>query len=416
MKLTKAFVDKAKPPLNKDQIFYRDDELKGFALRITAGGVKSFVVETLINNKVRRMTLGKYGRLTTEQARKEAKGLLGSIARGINPIAEKQAQKIKGTTLKQAFEDYLKARKSLKQTTITDYERVLKQVVPDWMNKSITSINKDMISKRHTQYGESNSKARANLAMRLLRAIFNYAINQYQYEDGAAIITVNPVKFLSHARSWYRIERRQGIVKRHELIDWYNGLMKLSECYISSDAEMWQDYFLLVLFTGMRRSEAASLRWDDIDLKAKTFTLRDTKNRDSHSLPMSDFIYKLFLRRRQATKSKFVFPAESDTGHLVEPRKAMLNVIRLSGIEFTIHNLRRTFITTAESLDIAAYALKRLLNHKMNHDVTSGYLIIDVERLRKPMQQITDYLLKCMGMQKLAEIVPLKVNNHIAAI
>ncbi len=79
-----------------------------------------------------------------------------------------------------------------------------------------------------------------------------------------------------------------------------------------------------------------------------------------------------------------------------EPRKAMLNVIQLSGIEFTVHDLRRTFITTAESLDISAYALKRLLNHKMNNDVTSGYLIIDVERLRKPMQQVTDCLLKCI--------------------
>jgi len=45
--------------------------------------------------------------------------------------------------------------------------------------------------------------------MRLLRAIFNFAIYQYQTEDNISIITSNPVKFLSHARSWYRIERRQ---------------------------------------------------------------------------------------------------------------------------------------------------------------------------------------------------------------
>jgi hypothetical protein len=64
----------------------------------------------------------------------------------------------------------------------------------------------------------------------------------------------------------------------------------------------------------------------------------------------------------------------------------MLKVAELSGVPFTVHDCRRTFIMTAESLDISAYALKRLFNHKMNHDVTSGYLIIDVERLRKPMQ------------------------------
>lgn len=277
MKLTKAIVDKAQPPIDKDQIFYRDEELRGFALRVTASGVKSFVVETLIGNKVRRMTLGKYGKLTVEQARKEAKSLLGNIARGINPIAEKKALKTKSITLKQAFADYVTARKSLKPTTLIDYQRVLKQVVPDWLDKPLSSITKDMVVQRHTQHGESNSKARANLAMRLLRAIFNFAINQYQAEDGRSVIVINPVKFLSHARSWYRIERRQGVIKQHQLADWYNGLMKLSEYYSSDDAAFWQDYFLLVLFTGMRRTEAASLRWEYVDLKAKTFTLLDTK-------------------------------------------------------------------------------------------------------------------------------------------
>lgn len=279
------------------------------------------------------------------------------------------------------------------------------------MGRSIVSISKEMIAKRHTQYGESNSKARANLAMRLLRAIYNFSINQYQTEEGVALILTNPVKFLSHARSWYRIDRRQTVIKQHQLADWHKGLQQLSECYPNDQAEMWRDYFLLVLFTGMRRTEAASLKWEDVDLKAKTFTLRDTKNRDVHVLPMSDFVEKLFLRRRQVIKrGEFVFPADSGRGHLTEPRKAMLNVVKLSGVEFTVHDLRRMFITTAESLDISAYAFKRLLNHKMNNDVTSGYLLIDVERLRKPMQQITDYLLRSMGVKE-GTVIFLKQNS-----
>jgi len=76
-----------------------------------------------------------------------------------------------------------------------------------------------------------------------------------------------------------------------------------------------------------------------------------------------------------------------------EPRKQMARVIQESGVHFTIHDLRRTFITVAESLDISAYALKRLLNHKMSNDVTAGYIIKDAERLRAPMQKITDYFL-----------------------
>ncbi len=76
MKLTKNSADAIKPPLDKPQAFYKDDFLKGFALRITSNGVKSFVIEKLINDKVRRITLGRYGQLTVEQARKQAQKLL----------------------------------------------------------------------------------------------------------------------------------------------------------------------------------------------------------------------------------------------------------------------------------------------------------------------------------------------------
>ena len=61
-------------------------------------------------------------------------------------------------------------------------------------------------------------------------------------------------------------------------------------------------------------------------------------------------------------------------------------------MHFTLHDLRRTFITIAESLDIPAYALKRLLNHKDSNDVTAGYIVSDVNRLREPMQRITDFI------------------------
>ena len=58
-----------------------------------------------------------------------------------------------------------------------------------------------------------------------------------------------------------------------------------------------------------------------------------------------------------------------------------------------MHTLRRTFETTAESLDISYYALKRLLNHSMGTDVTSGYIVTSTERLREPMAKICEYLL-----------------------
>lgn len=295
--------------------------------------------------------------------------------------------------LKDVFNDYMNARKDLKPRTRDGYECVLNLVIPDWLNKPIVKITQQMIAKRHAEFGHNHSKAGANHAMRVLRAVFNFAMHEYQNDDGKPIVTVNPVIYLSHIRGWFRIERRQTVIKTHQLNAWYFGLSNLLNETEYSQGSMWHDYLLLMLLTGMRKTEAASIKWEDVDLKEKTFTLRDTKNRDIHTLPMSDAIIDIFKRRKLLQRNEFVFPADSKTGYITEPKKIVQRVADLSNVPFTLHDLRRTFATVAESLDFPAYALKRLLNHKMTQDVTAGYIMKDVERLRKPMQEITNFLM-----------------------
>lgn len=410
MKITKTFVDRTKPP-EAGQDLYRDSELKGFGLRVTSGA-KAFFVEKRVNGRVKRMTVGRYPELTVEEARKEAQKLLGKIATGIDPVAEKKESRSKSIPLSQAFADYVKARKSLKPSTIADYQQALKEVTPDWLNKPLLSINKDMIVRRHTKHGETRSKARANLAMRILRAIFNFAAGEYEDAKGRSLIPENPVKRLSHTRAWYNIKHRQNVIKAHELAPWYRGIQQLTHRHDDKQAELMKDYFLLILFTGLRRNEGATLKWRDIDFKDKTLTIPDPKNRERHVLPLSDFLHDLLARRKVIAINDYVFPANSKTGYINDPRKAMRKVIETSGIEFTLHDLRRTFITIAESLDIPVYALKRLLNHKMQNDITAGYVVMDVERLRKPMQMITDYLLSCMELKKTDNVLTMETRKH----
>lgn len=392
MRITKSTVDKIEPPKDRDQAFYRDHQLKGFAVRVTASGVKSFIVEKLINYKVRRITLGRYGELTVEQARKEAQKLLGKIATGVDPIAEKQSAKASIVTLNEVFHAYLNARKSLKPKTLYDYKNTMRIAFTDWKNKPLLTITKDKISKYHERLGQKHGEAYANQAMRLLRALFNFAAGQYEDAAGRSVITENPVKRLSQARAWYRIERRQTFIRSHELTAWSQGVIALKN-------ETLRDYLLLILFTGLRRQEAAQLQWNQVDLKAKTLTISDTKNRQSHTLPLSDYLHNLLSQRKQASISDYVFPGPGKGGYIIEPRKQMAKVIEATGIQFTIHDLRRTFITIAESLDIPAYALKRLLNHKMGGDVTAGYIILDVNRLQRPMQMISDFILQKRELQ-----------------
>jgi integrase len=146
--------------------------------------------------------------------------------------------------------------------------------------------------------------------------------------------------------------------------------------------------------TGLRKSEAAKLKWADVDMLDKTFTIIDTKNSDPLTLPMSDFLFSMFTQRRSRYGNyDYVFPGTGAHGHLIEPKASIYKVTQNSGVTFTCHDLRRTFLTIAESLDISHYALKRLVNHRLS-DVTSGYIIANVERLRGPVEQIAQFILE----------------------
>ena len=165
---------------------------------------------------------------------------------------------------------------------------------------------------------------------------------------------------------------------------------------------------LLLLFTGLRRTEGMTLKWDAVDLTERTLLLSDTKNKEPLKLPLSDFVYGMLKERQELATSPYVFPGDGEYGHLIEPRKQMRKVTKASGVSFTLHDLRRTFITAAEGLDISIYAIKRLVNHKMTGDVTAGYVVPDAERLRVPMQQITDYLLIVGGLRGASKVIPFR--------
>ena len=60
--------------------------------------------------------------------------------------------------------------------------------------------------------------------------------------------------------------------------------------------------------------------------------------------------------------------------------------------------LRRTFITVAEALDISPYAIKALVNHALGTSVTEGYIQMSVERLRAPVQQVSDRIKALCGI------------------
>jgi integrase len=76
--------------------------------------------------------------------------------------------------------------------------------------------------------------------------------------------------------------------------------------------------------------------------------------------------------------------------HIMSPANWVREIKEKAGISFCLHDLRRTYITIAESCDIPYYALKAMLNHSLGNDVTGGYVCMSVDRLREPVQRVTE--------------------------
>ena len=404
-KLTKAFVEKIGFE-EEGQIFYRDSELKGFGLRVGATA-KVYVAEAKLHGKTIRVTIARHNVITLDEARNQAKKILAEIAYGKNPHDEEKLRKAKLISVSEILLNYIQSRSNLKESTIQDYRHTFKHYLKDWMNKPLIEISKDMVESKFRKIGQ-DSPSQANKTMRNFRAVVNYAMIKYEDSNGDSIFRTNPVSRISHLRAWYRINRRQTMIKHYELATWYESVMNLKNDTVAPNRESVRDFLLLLLFTGLRRSEAIRLTWSRVDFRDRTLKVTDTKNHTDHVLPLTDFLYDLLAVRKSKSTTAYVFANELGKGGLTDPKKQIRNVVNDSGVSFSAHDLRRTFITIAESLDISVYSLKRLLNHKMTNDVTAGYIITDVERLRAPMQKITDYILLQIGLKASATIHPLQ--------
>lgn len=402
VKLTKTTVAKAEPDADKPRLIW-DSELRGFGLRVSPGGAKSYVMQRRAGNKERRVTIGRADDMTPESARKKAMKLATEFAEGLDPVKEKAKRKAREMTLEEAFEAYKAAPTKKgrgkgapkKALTIRDIEKAMTRF-KDWLDLPITNISGSMVKEHHAKMA-AVSPAQANLAHRYLRAALNHIIADTD-DDDEPVLKRNPVQRLNRLNQWAPVERAKGHIPEGQIAAWLeavrNGLIGLKQ-----DNEK-RDTLLFLLLTGARLSEAVgdpqvgypALRWADVDLKKKTVTFRNTKNRNDHELPLGRELAAMLEARRKISGPEFVF-SDPDGDVPANLRSAYARIEKLTGISVTAHDLRRTFATAASKLDISAYKLKRLTNHVSGGDVTAGYVQVTTEDLRSAMQRIEDYLL-----------------------
>jgi integrase len=141
------------------------------------------------------------------------------------------------------------------------------------------------------------------------------------------------------------------------------------------------------------------MRWEEVDFAEGVIRIpaARTKTDQALDLPMSAFVRDLLVARRAiGNAGGWVFP--SQPGRLTDPKEAFAAIAPDCGVTVSSHDIRRTYITTAESLDISQLTIKALVNHALpSGDVTAGYVRPSTERLRRAAEQVSQRLWGCVG-------------------
>ncbi|WP_432741721.1 tyrosine-type recombinase/integrase [Methylobacter sp. G7] len=362
------------------RVDYYDIKVPKLTCRVSSTGVKSFVVLKWTGKTMQRVTLGRFPDLTVNDAQKLAQTALTDLSQGINPTAEKRAEKAKRLMLSELMEKYID-QKGLKLSTGTaaDYRKKLGEGFPDWLNKPVNKISREMVAKRHKDL-PGNSTSRDN-KMRVLRLLMNSAL-------ALKIITENPCDVLkkSELDLWSKPTRKSRIIPADSLKDWYEAVLQLT----NSKAKT---YLLLLLYTGLRANEALHLEWKNVDFKNDTVTVMDTKNHSNFTTYIPKQL-KPYLRNLQELTGDniFVFPGDNADGVMAIPRWPLDQVTLKTGVEFSSHDLRRTFATIAEASLLPETIIKKLLNHITDNNVTGGYIRTEANTLKQAVDRIAGFI------------------------
>ncbi len=356
------------------RVDYKDLSQPKLRLRVSSTGAKSFLVY-MWHPKLRKpvsITIGKFPDINVTEARKKAQQIIIDVSNGVVHSDENKRAKAKLVTLRELYQYYIKSKgQKLKPSTIKDYGAKLEQQFNDWLDIPAERITEQMVSDRY-----NNNGLKSSAGIRTLRAIFNYAVKH-------ELISKSPITNKLEVRQEKRKDR---FIRSDKLGIWIDAVN-----YIGLKNKKAQAYLLLLLFTGCRSSEALGVLINDVDFSNNSIVVRNTKNRSDFTIYLPDSLIP-YIKQIYDSENIYLFQGSGGSGHMSVPRKPMNEVTRLTGIQFSSHDLRRTFATIAQDAGVSIGLIKELLNHSRQGDVTLGYIQTEAKTLRRAINQVSDLI------------------------
>ena len=339
--------------VEKDTVFW-DSELIGFGVRAYPSGSKYYVVQTKAGGATTRLTVGRHGIITAEEARRRAALMIARIKAGEEPVPEPMAKLAGGPTVGELAARYLEEHVAVhcKPATSAIYGLAInKYIVPAFGKAPILALGREQVTGMH--YKLRDTPYMANMAIRCLSRMFNKVADWGLVPEGSN----NPCRFVV----MYKEPPRERFLTEEEFRRLGRVLGEVeAEGAIPAQAAA---ALRLLMLTGCRRGEILTLRWEEVDLEAGELRLGDSKT-GARTIPLSPEAVRVLASLPRVAGNPWVVPGIAAGTRMSDISPSWQVVRARAGLEdVRLHDLRHSFASRALALGESLPMIGKLLGH-----------------------------------------------------
>lgn len=359
-------------------IIHYDGELPGFGARVTAKGVRSFVLNYVAGGRERRTTIGQFPVWSATAAREEARALRRKVDAGIDPMDERagadaEAAAKRGLpTVTDLFTRYSLEHLPRKSPRAASDDRSMwhKIILPRLGKTKVADLTHSDVDALHSHV-RSNHPVRANRVVEVLRKALNLAVRWGWRSD-------NPASGVHRSPE----PKRTRYLAQPEFIRLWHALVAHPERTSAAAIQV-------LMLTGARRSEVLSAQWNMFDLDQCIWTKPSshTKQRKEHRVPISTPVRNILRELTASAPGPYVFTGRTG-GPLTDVKRTWATVCKSAGIfDCRLHDLRHTYASVLASAGNSLPVIGALLGHTQTQ-TTARYAHLFDDPLRAATEHV----------------------------
>jgi integrase len=349
IRLTKSAIDAL--PASKSDVVYWDTGYPGFGVKVTPKGRKVFIVLYRTGgagSRLRKYTIGPYGRVTLHQARVTAQKVFAAKLEGRDPAAEKRAatQRIVADRVEDLLETFIAQRLSQNRSGGEITRLLRREVGKTWAGRSIHEISKRDVVEVVTAIEQRGAPIAANKALKATKTFLRWCVGRAVLDQSPAEGVPLPSKEVARDRVLDDNELGHVILAARQIGGPYGGIVEL------------------LALTGQRREEVARLQQEELDFARRTWTIPKsrTKNAKAHVVHLSK--QSMAVLKRAGQRQPYVL-SKLGTKPFQEFSRAKRRLDQLSEVTgWRLHDLRRTCVSGMARLGVAPHVADKILNHQ----------------------------------------------------